>query len=140
VARTLHLKPNVDAQTPLSARNSADLNVPAEDALRWITSSGILVPDLSPVSEYLDQHADITGPLARACQLIRGQLPASTQLALELYRDPEIDDQYLTLYARASEYGPDFGRELDAAAEKHLDYTVGLSGRLLVATDFQRPL
>jgi hypothetical protein len=59
---------------------------------------------------------------------------------LELYRDPEIDDEYLTLYVRQRRYDADKLLEeiedLRAGSQAALRET---SGWLLVTTDFRPP-
>jgi hypothetical protein len=76
----------------------------------------------------------------RVCRMVRDLLTASVQLALELYRDPEIDDAYLTLYARSTDYGPELRRAIRSMSAKRAPYVRGLSGHILVTSDFQQPI
>jgi hypothetical protein len=72
--------------------------------------------------------------------MARDLLPANVQLALELYRDPEIDDTYLTLYARSRDYDLDLRRAIRTVSVKRAPYVRGLSGHILVTSDFQQPI
>ena len=49
---------------------------------------------------YLDEHGDLSQLLPEICGQIRKQFGPEAELSLELYRDPEINDRYLTLYLR----------------------------------------
>ena len=61
------------------------------------------------------------------------------QLSLELYRDPEVSDAYLTLYARQEDYEPGLMDELEEVSKQLDEHLEGTSGFLLLTTDFQPP-
>ena len=111
-----------------------------DSSLDSIVASGVLVPVPADIAHYLNAHPDMFRPLVQVCQMTRAAFPPDVQLTLELYRDPEIDDEYLTLYARKRDYDPDFRHSIRAVAEQRFPYTRGLSGRILVTSDFQPPL
>jgi hypothetical protein len=56
-----------------------------------------------------------------------------------MYSDPELADEYLTLYVRQEEYSADIMDRIDAIAAKHLAELDGANGHLLLTTDFRRP-
>lgn len=59
-------------------------------------------------------------------------MPAGgTELSPERYRDRELGDEYLTLYARRDEYPDDFMSRIEGIDTG--------DGRLLVTTDFRPP-
>jgi hypothetical protein len=63
----------------------------------------------------------------------------SGQVSLETYKDPEFEDEYLTLYVRQKQYDH---AVLDAIKDLRTAYSGQLaekSGWLLVTTDFQPP-
>ena len=73
------------------------------------------------------------------CYTAQERFGKDTQLSLEVYHDPEIRDEYLTLYARQERYSAGV---LDLITSVSSQYATALgrkSGRLLVTTDF-RPL
>jgi hypothetical protein len=101
--------------------------------------SSVLIPEPREVLDYLARYPDLVEPLPRICQRVRAQLPADIQLSLELYRDRESEDSYLTLYARQATYDHALLDRLEAAStEFEADLQVR-SGWLLLTTDFRRP-
>jgi hypothetical protein len=104
-----------------------------------LRSSGIVSADWNSVGTYLEKHADLAPWLPKICTQARRDFGPEPQLALELYRDPEIEDSFLTLYIRQSHYDlgimdriDSLNRQFDSALEQ-------VSGYFLIATDFRRP-
>jgi hypothetical protein len=100
---------------------------------------GFEFPHPSEVINYLLQHRNFYDIVLLACVLTEEQFGQNSQISLELYSDPEIDDQYLTIYVRQTEYEPDIMKKIDLICE---DYTKVMDidqGYLLVTTDFQPP-
>jgi hypothetical protein len=63
-----------------------------------------------------------------------------SQIALKIYSDPEVTDEYLTLYIRQSQYSETILKSIaDLRAEYEEDLTDS-SGWFLVTTDFHPPL
>jgi hypothetical protein len=61
------------------------------------------------------------------------------KLFLEIYRDPEIHDEYLTIYIRKNEYEKMILDRIDEAMSEFEPALGSASGWLLVTTDFMRP-
>ena len=78
------------------------------------------VPQAEAVHEYVCRHPDMIDLLARVSHAARERLGPHTQLSLEVYHDPEIEDEYLTLYVR-----PD-----DDAVAQVMDIIEQISGPL----------
>ena len=74
-----------------------------------------------------------------ACEETRNRFSLSTQLSLELYRDPEIDDQYLTLYVRQKKYEKNIMDIIEEIQSIYIDKLVDKIGYFLFTTDFQFP-
>ncbi|MDQ1327006.1 MAG: hypothetical protein QG641_286, partial [Candidatus Poribacteria bacterium] len=55
------------------------------------------------------------------------------------YRDPEIDDQYLTLYVRQSKYEETIMDKIEEIRLPYSDELADKTGYLLLTTDFQFP-
>jgi hypothetical protein len=64
----------------------------------------------------------------------------NSQISLELYHDPEIHDEYLTIFVRQEEYEPDIIDKIDAICREYEQGLAGIDGYLLVNTDFQPPM
>ena len=61
-----------------------------------------------------------------------------SQFSLEVYRDPEIDGEYLALYVRQVDYCDDLLARLHEVYGSYVSQLAGKSGWLQVTTDFAR--
>jgi hypothetical protein len=116
-----------------------DSSLLIETMLEYLASIQVIVPNPEEVCDYLSRYPDIIELVMLACEETRNRFLLSTQLSLELYRDPEIDDEYLTLYVRQKEYEKDI---MDKIEEIRLSYSDDLADKtsyLLLTTDFQFP-
>jgi hypothetical protein len=69
--------------------------------------------------------------------IAREQLPEGTRVTLRLYRDPEIDDEYVAFYARPPQLDlKPLKATLDEIARRRAPLIRGLSGRIMVLPDF----
>ncbi len=110
-----------------------------EPLLESLRARGIRIPRPAEVSDYLTHYPDVIELAEKVCELTREEFDGSAELSLELYRDPEIDDQYLTLYVR-----PDVWDQVtwDKIERIHYGYELelaDLSGWFLVMADFRAP-
>lgn len=116
-----------------------DSSLSIETMLEYLASIQVIVPNPEEVQNYLSRYPDIIELVMLACEETRNRFLLPTQLSLELYRDPEIDDQYLTLYVRQKKYEKDI---MDKIEEIRLSYSDDLADKtsyLLLTTDFQFP-
>ena len=58
---------------------------------------------------------------------------------MKVYDDPEIDDQYLSLYVRQDRYAPDLLDRIDATIGEFAAAMESATGFFLVTTDFRQP-
>jgi hypothetical protein len=99
----------------------------------------VLVSDRQGVNKYISAHP-LLGPRVKVlCELARRAFGRNAELALNVYRDPEIDDQYLTLYVRLAEYNPDVLDRIESISQGLGDAPKRAHGHILVTTDFRRP-
>jgi hypothetical protein len=91
----------------------------------------------SAVRDYLLHYPDMADLVPIFCDIVREQLGVRTQLSLEVYIDPEIDDTYLILYARRACYETDFWTKIDEVSEKICSWLGKSSGWFVVTTDFK---
>lgn len=68
--------------------------------------------------EYILQHQNIYDIIIYACIATEECFRERAQVSLELYRDPEIKDEYLTIYVRQITYEPNLIDEIDKLSEK----------------------
>jgi hypothetical protein len=106
---------------------------------KQLQAEGIVVPRPREVGEYLRQHPDLAELVPALCAEARREFDAATELSLEVYRDPEVNDRYLTLYVRQRNSGADLLPRIHRVGEAHAKDLAGVSGNLLVTTDFRPP-
>ncbi|SRR5712692_8949214 len=121
------------------AAGSSNLVASAEFALRQIASDGILVRDPLPVRDYLVAHPDVIDATVTICERAKFDFGGDTQVSLEVYSDPEIDDKHLVLYVRQFEYRPGLLDSLEKFTLRVSPFLTRTSGWLLVTTDYAPP-
>jgi hypothetical protein len=109
------------------------------DPFETISQMGINIPQPRSVQIYLLHHPDLFGLLTYASKISRHDFGAQTQLSLEIYRDIETNDEYLTLYVRQSKYDPEIMKKIKQIRRKYRDLAKGTKGRFLLTTDFRSP-
>ena len=120
--------------------NSNEVLTPhMNEVLDEIARAGVLIPCQNDIAAYLQQHPDMTSLVAQLAFAAREQLPRDAQLSLELYRDPEIDDTYLTLYVRQRHYIHNLTKRTHAIMDEFDHELATCSGWLLLTTDYRPP-
>jgi len=120
-----------------------DISLLIEETFEYLTSIQVIIPNSEEVREYLHQYPDIIELVKFACEETRSRFPSSTQLSLELYYDPEFEDEYLILYIRQEKYADDIMNIVDDIRDNinsayEYEFTTR-SGELFVTTDFNFP-
>jgi hypothetical protein len=99
----------------------------------------VLVPTRPDVEAYVAMHPELGELLPEICNQVRQSLGQDAELSLELYRDPEFEDRYLTLYVRQRSYDAHIMDKIEAVSQRFNDKLEKVSGYLLLTTDFRRP-
>jgi hypothetical protein len=111
-----------------------------ETLLNWLLDQKVLILEPVHIRNYLTRHFDLTRILRSTCKLALDRFGMQSQIALKIYSDPEVTDEYLTLYIRQSQYSETILKSIaDLRAEYEEDLTDS-SGWFLVTTDFHPPL
>ena len=110
-----------------------------EKVLNLILHQNILIPHPDSLRNYLLQHLDMLNGLPLICKIAVDRVDSSSQLSLEVYQDPEIQDEYLTLYVRQSQYDESISKLIDDITEECQHYLSDSEGWLIVTTDFRPP-
>ena len=97
----------------------------------------VSIRNAADVEGYVAQHPTLRSLLNRICEQARVEFGRDAELTLELYRDPEIDDRYLTLLVRQPQYDANIVERLDQLAAQFADELDRCTGDLLVTTDFR---
>jgi len=123
----------------LYPEETSNVTFEVENLLNWLLQNQVVVPEPREVRDYLLRYPDITGLLPFVCRLAWERLGMHTQLSLEVYHDPEIQDEYLTLYVRRPHYEEHLISAIEDVCAEYEAELVGKSGWLLVTTDFRPP-
>ena len=99
----------------------------------------VLVPKEPEVMGYLGAFSQLAAVLPEICRRVRAGLGQNVELSLELYKDPEVDDRYLTIYVRQKNYDSEIIKRIDKVSERFDDLLEKVSSFLLLTTDFRRP-
>ncbi len=121
----------------LSYQKSSNLTSEIEIALNQLFGKRIIISKPAQIRGYLLRYPDMVDLLVLVCETALEKFGISTYYSLELYRDPEIDDEYLTLYVRQENYSPNILNRIEAIMAEVASEFVGKSGWILVTTDFQ---
>jgi len=116
-----------------------DITISIDEMLKYLALMKILIPKPDDVKYYLHQYPDIIDLIQYVCDETRNRFKLPTQISLELYRDPEIDDQYLTIYVRQKEYEKDIADKIDEIRSSYCNELADKSGYFLLTTDYQVP-
>jgi hypothetical protein len=108
-------------------------------AVELVVVPEVLVPNPAEVQDYLAAHPDMVELVERVSAAVARRFAGRAQVSLELYRDPEIDDEYVTLCVRQDPYDEDIMDQIDEAAGDYPAELAELSGWFLVTTDFEPP-
>jgi hypothetical protein len=109
------------------------------DVLKQVTNLGILLPHREGVAAYLLEHAGLANMLVELCTKVRAAFESQAELSLKRYDDPELEDQYLTLYVRQEKYSKDMIDRIEAVSADLHEQLASVSGYFLITTDFARP-
>jgi hypothetical protein len=109
------------------------------EVAQGLASSSIRLSSPDGVSSYLAGHTELARLLPEICRVVRRELGPRVELSLELYKDPEVDDRYLTLYVRMERYEPNIMDHLQEVSSRFDSSLEAVPGYFLLATDFSRP-
>lgn len=85
---------------------------------------------------YLDKYPDLSNIVTEVCRKARSDFGPNASLTLQVYHDPEIEDEYLVLYVRLPSYPPDIMARIRAVTAAHECQLSDMVGTILVTTDF----
>lgn len=105
--------------------------------LRSLTATGVISENWASVRAYLRRHRNLSSLLPKIINGVRNEFGPGADLSLDVYRDPEIDDQYLTLRVSLPRYGPDTMNRIEAVSRRFERHIRPSSGYLLLTTDFR---
>ena len=110
-----------------------------ERTLKDLVSNSVRIPRRADVSEYLRRHPDMIELVEIVSKRTAQMFSRSGQVSLETYKDPEFEDEYLTLYVRQKHYDQTVLDAINHVGTAYSGQLAEKSGWLLVTTDFQPP-
>lgn len=113
------------------------LTLEAAKIIEEIESMDIAICDYVPIHDYLTEHHDIALLLSDVCKIAGKHIDKETQLAIDVYSDPDGGEGHLSLYIRPKKYSPDIFNIIDRIEQEYIDQLVGKSGWIIVTTDFR---
>ena len=102
-----------------------------DDALSFINDQAVL--------DYLIEHPDVRRPLMEVWAAALKEFRTDAEISVEVFSEPDEDDEYLTLYVRQEEYQDDILDRIDAVRMQLRRSPTANIGRILLTTDFQPP-
>ena len=116
---------------------SESIVIAIEVLIDWLARQ-VHVRSPDAIREYLSKFPDIMDVIPQAIGAARKYFPGA-QIVIDVYQDPEIDDQYLILYIRLRHYDDSFMERLENAEAEFLNQLVGKSGWIQLTTDYREP-
>ena len=107
--------------------------------LNWLLDHRVLIPEPAEVRNYLTRYFELTSIVRSTCKLALDRFGLQAQLSLEIYGDPETEDEYLTLYIRQNRYSEDILNAIEALRSAYEVDLADSSGWFLITTDFRPP-
>jgi len=84
-------------------------------------------------------YRELTFFVLFAANRARSRFKSAVQLSLEVYHDPEIDDQYLALYVRQEEYDDNIFDVIDGISEEYENMLSESEGWFVLTSDLHPP-
>ena len=110
-----------------------------KNTLELVKNSGVIIQRMKMVENYLLDHIRVIPVLKQSVQIISEKLKSADQLILDLYQDPEYDDEFLVIYARQRKYNDDFIEQIEQT-RKEYQYLLPNTNDIFLTTDFQPPV
>jgi hypothetical protein len=109
------------------------------EIMNQLTLANVRLPHEREVGKYLARRKRLAVLLPKIACKLRDGFGSRVELSLELYKDPEIRDQYLTFYVRQEKYEPHFIDRIEVVSREFERQLETVSGHLLITTDFRSP-
>lgn len=106
------------------------------EALEMAQTLDIHVCEPEAMRRYLGQHPQLAQVLPDVLKCVREQLPDAS-LVLEVYTDPEVEDVFLTIYARWAKYDASVQTRLQGARDAYRPLLPAGEGWVFLTTDYK---
>ena len=126
-------------KTKPSRKKPARVEPPPLRYVKHLRGHRVLLPNRREVLAYCRARPFLARELPRISARARAFFGTGAELSLVVYKDPEIDDRYLTMYVRTDPLQADL---MDRIEELNREFHEGWNpdwGYLLLTTDFRKP-
>jgi hypothetical protein len=120
-------------------QKKVDVNTHIEQILSQVKLLEILIPDPDDVKNYLLNYPDIIDLIIPICELVKEKFKHPAQVSLEVYHDPEIVDEYISIEIRQQKYDESVMKRIKEIGIKCEIELIGKKGWIFVTTDFRQP-
>lgn len=110
-----------------------------EDLFSAWGEEGIWVHQPDQVANYVSFRPGLLQMLPPICQIVRNRFPRPIPIRLVLYKDIEIEDQYLTFSIRPKQVNVEFWQGIQSASEACWRLLENSSDWLLITADVDEP-
>ncbi len=130
--------PNLTSRDCPRLLSDAEASSQIQKTLDWLQLNQVTVSRPAEVRNYLNQYLHLTELILPVCKTARSKFENRAKFYLEVYRDPEIEDEYLALYVRQKAYEDDVLKLIREIARESLYQGLeGKKGWFTVTTDFK---
>jgi hypothetical protein len=125
-----------ETQQDTNANNQEGLPQRIEDVMNQLSLNHITIPAPDEIRSYLFTYSDMADVLSSVTDIVTERFRESARLSLEIYKDPEAEDKYLSLYIRQENYDDAFFESLNDVRARYNELLNGKTGWIVVTTDF----
>ena len=111
-----------------------------DSTLEDLVQKGLRLAKSKEIKAYLLLYPDMIDIVRTIGEDVLKRFPRPSQVALELYQDPEIEDEHLTIYVRQYVYDDDILDVIDEIRLQFRESRATSSGWIHITTDFERPM
>ena len=120
------------------AQEKINLDDKLEQVLSKVRLLGVVISDIDYIRNYLLCYPDIIDLILPICRHVKKEFPSPAQVLLEVYRDPEIDDKYISIEICQKEYDENVMKQIEQIEAEHQEELIGKSGWIIVTTNFRQ--
>jgi len=121
------------------SQKKVDVNNQISQVLSQVEALEIPIPDSEDVRNYLLHFPDIIDLIIPICKLVKEKFKHPTQISLEVYHDPEIIDEYITIEIRQNKYDESVRKRIKEIRAKYENELTDRNGWVTVITDYRQP-
>jgi len=103
-----------------------------------LSELGIHVPNLKEVCQYFERHPRLI-ELTKKLAILAYEKLSDAVLSLEIYKDPEIYDEFPVIYVRSKNYNEKIIEEIEKVRKEFYSYLENEEDWPLLTTDFRNP-